>query len=369
MKSITINTKSRKYKILFGENISRDISFYLKNEFPGTNKIILVSNETIYKIYGEVFDNIFSGESCFRKIILRDGEKYKNMDVLRSVYSELISLNAHRNDILVAFGGGVIGDTAGFAAATFNRGMNFVQIPTTIIGQTDSSIGGKVAINFENIKNVIGSFYQPHLIIIDTLFLRTLDEKEIINGLGEIVKYGFVFDYSIIGDLLALTANQRLSENRLFELIKNKKFNNIIYRCAKIKSKIITKDEFDLKERQLLNFGHTIGHALEKSAGFEKLNHGQAVALGMLCSVEISVNLGMLDEHFKKEMIELYEILKLPVFIENIDPEKIFESLKFDKKFFSGINRYILLENINKPVILTGIDEKVIKNSIINYIK
>lgn len=369
MKFIKVNTASRKYKILFGENIIGNILSYLKKEFCSGNKKILVSNEKVYAIYGKKFDDIFSGERGFSKIILKDGEKNKNIDVLKSIYSGLISLNAHRNDVLISFGGGVIGDTAGFAAATFNRGMNLVQIPTTIIAQTDSSIGGKAAINFENIKNAIGSFYQPHLIIIDTFFLRTLDEKEIINGMGEVVKYGLVFDYQIIKDLLMISEKCRTDEERLFEIIKNEEFNNIIYKCAKIKSEIVKKDEFDLKERQLLNFGHTIGHALEKAAGFEILNHGQAVALGMLCAVEISINLGLLNKDFKNELIKLYEILKLPVYIGNIDQEKIFESLKFDKKFYSNINKFILLENINKSVIFTDIDEKIIKKSIMNYIK
>jgi 3-dehydroquinate synthase len=369
MKSIKVNTASRKYKILFGENIIGDILSYLKKEFCGSNKKILVSNEKVYSIYGKRFDDIFSGETGFSKIILKDGEKNKNIDVLKSIYSGLISLNAHRNDIIISLGGGVIGDTAGFAAATFNRGMNLVQIPTTIIAQTDSSIGGKTAINFENIKNVIGSFYQPHLIIIDTFFLRTLDEKEIINGMGEIIKYGLIFDYQIIKDLVTLSRKCRNNEERLYKIINNMKFNDIIYKCAKIKSEIVEKDESDLKERQLLNFGHTIGHALEKAAGFEKLNHGQAVALGMLCAVEISLNMGLLNKDFKNELINLYELLKLPVWIKNIDQEKIFESLKFDKKFYSNINKFILLENINKPVILTNIDEKIIKKSIINYVR
>jgi len=281
----------------------------------------------------------------------------------------LVNLNAHRNDILISFGGGVVGDTAGLAAATFNRGMSLVQCPTTIIAQTDSSIGGKVAVNFENIKNVIGSFYQPHLVIIDTLFLRTLAEKEIINGMGEVVKYGLVFDYGIIEELLSISKKCRNNEDRLFEIVKDERFNEIIYKCAKIKSEIVEKDEFDLKERQLLNFGHTIGHALEKAAGFDILNHGQAVALGMLCAVEISLNMGMLGKEFKSEMINLYEILKLPVCIKNINQRKIFEALKFDKKFCSNVNKFILLEKTNIPVILTGIDEKIIKKSIINYIK
>ena len=324
MKSIIVNTASRKYKILFGENITGNILSYLKEEFYGDNKKILISNEKVNGIYGKKIDDIFLNEKSFSKIILKDGEKYKNLDVLKTIYLELINLNAHRNDILISFGGGVLGDSVGFAAATFNRGMNLVQCPTTIIAQTDSSIGGKVAVNFENIKNVIGSFYQPHLIIIDTFLLRTLEEKEIINGLGEVIKYGLVFDYKIIEELLAIAKKFRNKEERLYEIIKNEEFNNIIYKCAKIKSEIVEKDEFDLKERQLLNFGHTVGHALEKAAGFDILNHGQAVALGMLCAVEISLNLGMLNTDFKNELINLYEILKLPTYIKDIDQKKIF---------------------------------------------
>ena len=368
MKSIKVNTKSRKYKILFGENIIGNILSYLEEEFGSGSKKILISNEKVNRIYGKKLDDIFSGETNFSKIILKDGEKFKNIDVLKSIYLEFINLNAHRNDIIISFGGGVIGDTAGFASATFNRGMNLVQCPTTIIGQTDSSIGGKTAINFENIKNVIGCFYQPHLIIIDTFFLKTLEEKEIINGMGEIVKYGLVFDYKIIEELLKLSDKYRNSKEILFEIIKDELFKDIIYKCVKIKSGIIVKDEFDLKERQLLNFGHTIGHALEKAAGFEKLNHGQAVALGMLCAVEISLNLGMLNVEFKNKLINLYEILKLPVSIEGIDQKKIFESLKFDKKFYSDINKFILLEKINMPIVMTGIDAKIIKKSIMKYI-
>jgi 3-dehydroquinate synthase len=369
MKSITVNTSSRKYKILFGENIIWNIPSCLKEEFFGDNKKILISNNKVDDIYGKKFDKIFSNEKSYSKIILKDGEKYKNVEVLKNIYLELINLNAHRNDILISLGGGVIGDSAGFAAATFNRGMNLVQCPTTIIAQTDSSIGGKVAVNFENIKNVIGSFYQPHLIIIDTFLLRTLEEKEIVNGMGEIVKYGLVFDYKIIDELLSIADESNNNENRLYDIIKNEKFNNIIYKCAKIKSEIVEKDEFDLNERQMLNFGHTVGHALEKAAGFDVLNHGQAVALGMLCAVEISLKLGVLNTDFKNDLIKLYEILKLPTYIKNVDPEMIFESLKFDKKFYSNINKFILLKNINMPVILTGIDEKIIKKSIMNYVK
>ncbi len=369
MKIINVKTLNRIYNIYIENKITEKFNVYLKENIKDINNVILISNEKIFGIYGDIIEKIIKRDFDLKKIILKDGEEYKNIDTLKFIYSELININAHRNDIIISFGGGVIGDTAGFAAATFNRGMKLIQYPTTIIAQVDSSIGGKVAINFENTKNVIGCFYQPHFIICDPALLKTLNENEIINGLGEIVKYGLVFDYQIINDLLNLININKNDENRLFNIINNEEFNNIIYKCARIKSEIVKKDEFDLNERNLLNFGHTIGHALEKVIGFENLNHGQAVALGILCAIDLSLNMGYLSKEIKKNILDLYDILKLPKFIHHCNIDDTLNALKFDKKFVSGKNKFILLEELNKPVIYSDIDEKLIKNSIINLIR
>lgn len=369
MKSIEIKTLNRKYKIYIKNNITESFCDYIKENFGKNGNIIVVSNERIYGIYGKIIKDIISREYKIKEIILNDGEKYKNIDTLKYIYSKLVDFNAHRNDVILSFGGGVVGDTAGFAAATFGRGMNLIHCPTTIISQIDSSIGGKTAVNFEKIKNIIGCFYQPHLIITDPEFLKTLDEKEIINGLGEIVKYGLVFDFQIINDVLNLIGDFKNDENRLFNIVNNKEFGKIIYKCVKIKAEIVEKDEFDLNERNLLNFGHTIGHSLEKTIGFDKINHGQAVAIGILCAIDISVSLGYLNEKFKKKILDIYDILKLPKFITKTDVDEILNALKFDKKFISGKNKFILLEDLNKPVIYNNLDEDIIKNSIVNNIK
>ena len=369
MKSIEVKTLNKIYNIYIENHITDRLVTYLKDNIKSINNIILVSNEKIYTIYGERIKKIISSDFNLKKIIIKDGEKYKNLDTLKYIYTELLKINARRNDVILSFGGGVVGDIAGLAAATFNRGMGLVQYPTTIIAQVDSSVGGKTAVNFENIKNVIGCFYQPDLIITDPKLLITLEEKEIINGLGEIVKYGLVFDYQIINDLLKIVNKYKNSDDRLLKTVKNEEFGNIIYKCVKIKSEIIEKDEFDTGERHVLNFGHTIGHAFEKIIGFDNINHGQAVAVGILCAVDMSISYGYLDIDFKNKLHSLYNTLKLPEFVSGFKPDEIYNAIKFDKKFVSGINKFILLKDVNKPIICTDLNEKIIKSSIIKFIR
>jgi 3-dehydroquinate synthase len=369
MKIVTVKTLNRKYNIYIKNNITENFNLYLNKDIKDIKNVIIISNERVFSIYGDKIEKTIKNDFNYSKIILKDGEEYKNLDTLKFIYSQLLKINARRNDIIISFGGGVIGDTAGLAAATFNRGINLIQYPTTIIAQVDSSIGGKVAVNFENIKNIIGCFYQPHLIICDPNLLKTLNENEIINGLGEIIKYGLVFNYDIITDILKLIKNFKNNENRLFEIIKNEKFENIIYKCIKIKSQIVEEDEFDLGKRNLLNFGHTIGHALEKVVGFKNLNHGQAVSLGILCALDLSISMGFLNKEIKNKILDIYDILKLPKFIDNCDVDEVLNALQYDKKNLSAKNKFILLKEINNPIIISEIDEKLIKNSIINIIK
>lgn len=248
----------------------------------------LITNDTINGIYGESINTLCDSIGVKYDIIsLRDGEEYKTLESIEPVYSKLVNSDFHRDDIIIAFGGGVVGDTAGYIASTFHRGTRLIQMPTTIIGQVDSSIGGKVVVNFMGIKNIIGSFYQPHMIIMDPLLLESLDEKQVINGLGEIAKYGIVFDRSIIR-ILEKIINK--NEYQLSGLVKYDEFIDIIYRCVQIKVKVVEKDEFDCGCRNLLNFGHTIGHSIENASGLKGVSHGEAVAMGMMAAIEISVS-------------------------------------------------------------------------------
>ncbi len=363
MKIISTKTKLKNYPIYVGVNFADYLERLIKKRFRNCEKIALVTNDKIFGIYKDVIKNAL--ERCglpYDIIIIKDGEEYKNLENADYIYSRLIDFNIHRNDVLVAFGGGVIGDLSGFAASTFHRGIKFIQCPTTIIGQVDSSIGGKVGVNYRKVKNIIGSFYQPDAIIIDTSFISTLEEEQIINGLGEIVKYGVVFDKKIL-DMLGENVRET-DYDRLFKLIKSKIFNDIIYRCCKIKSKVVTIDEFDTGYRNLLNFGHTLGHCIENVFELKGMSHGKAVSVGMIMAADISISLGILEEKVKDELIGLYKKLKLPYKIPHMDVERMIDIIKYDKKFKSAENKFVLLKGINKPLFYHGLAESAIIDNV-----
>ncbi|MDD3520786.1 MAG: 3-dehydroquinate synthase, partial [Actinomycetota bacterium] len=239
MNIINVKTLSRDYDILIRRDISEDVEAILSESFGTNKKIFFITNEKIFDIHGNKIVNKIKNNQELNILVLKDGEEYKSQDTLTGIYEFFIKNNAHRDSIVIAFGGGVIGDTVGYAAATFNRGLILIQYPTTIISQVDSSIGGKVAINFKGIKNVIGCFYQPHLIITDPLLLETLDENDLINGLGEIVKYGLVFDFGIIETINKIINENPFSEDRLKKMVLDERFIEIILKCSKIKADII----------------------------------------------------------------------------------------------------------------------------------
>jgi 3-dehydroquinate synthase len=371
MKVITAKTKLRNYPIYFGHKAIRDFSKLIKQRFPGMEKIVLVSDDTVFGIYGDKIKSYL--KKCllpFKIIIIKNGEKYKSLKSADYIYKSLIDFNIHRNDVLVAFGGGVIGDLAGFAASTFHRGIKLVQFPTTIISQVDSSIGGKVAVNYGKVKNIIGSFYQPHMIVIDPTTLYTLKEEQVISGLGEVVKYGLVFKKDIL-TRLSKNVDDKIKE-RLIKLIRTKIFEDIIYDCCCLKVKVVARDEFDLNYRNLLNFGHTIGHCIEKAFGLKMVSHGEAVSMGMITAIGISISLGLLKEEILDDIIRLYKRLKLPYIIPKIGVEKILSSLKYDKKFKTSQNKFVLLKAINRPVIYYNVGKRMIvdniKKSMYNYL-
>jgi 3-dehydroquinate synthase len=375
MKTISAQTTLRKYPVYIGRGIMDSAPGLMSKHFPFAEKILLITNDIVHGIYEANIDGFL--KSCtksVKKIILKDGEEQKNLENTKYIYENMLDFNMHRDDVVIAFGGGVIGDLAGFAASTFHRGIKLLQMPTTIISQVDSSIGGKAVVNFENVKNVIGSFYQPHAIIMDTLFLETLEEKDIINGLAEIVKYGIIFDRKILKLLNSLVL-EKINSGKLIELISLPQFEEITYSCAKIKASVVKKDEFDNNYRNLLNFGHTAGHAIEKCSGFKGLNHGQAVAIGIIIAMDISISLGLLKSSFRQEIINLYVKLKLPHsfdFGNNLSKEKmadaIFDAMRFDKKFSASSNKFILLKGINRPVFYYNVEAGIIKEAILKNI-
>jgi len=363
MKKIVAKTSNRKYSIYIQRGISTKASKIISSYFTGAQKALLVTNDKIYSIYKDLIGKVFSRTGFdFHTYIIKDGEIYKNLDTSRQLFDTLLKNNFHRNDLAVAFGGGVIGDLVGFVASTYHRGLKLIQYPTTIISQVDSSIGGKVAVNYRDIKNIIGTFYQPHQIIMDPDMLNTLDGGEIINGLGEVVKYGIVFDQKILKGLEQII----IKKNKTVQLVQDSAFEDIIFRCAKIKAAVVARDEFDSGYRNLLNFGHTIGHAIEKASRLTAVSHGQAVSLGMLVALDISTELGFIKGDIKERIVSLYEKIGLPLKIKGLDAELIAEATGYDKKFTAQKNKFVLIKGLNKPFFYYGLKKDIIINSIKN---
>jgi 3-dehydroquinate synthase len=361
MKTINASTSNRKYDVLIGNDICKNIKDIIECYFKKYRKTIVVTNDIIFKLYRDLTEKHIIRPLNADIIILNDGERYKTLASVAKIYERLYSLKFSRDDLLIALGGGVIGDMAGFAAATYNRGIKLVHVPTTIISQVDSSIGGKVVVNYRATKNLIGCFYQPHLVVSDLDFFNTLEREQILNGLGEVVKYGIVFDKAIIDNILKYSDDPI----DLTEFINSKNFQNICYKCADIKIGVVKKDEYDMDYRNLLNFGHTIGHALESESKLKKSSHGIYVALGMLCAIDMSISIGILKKETKDFILKIFKILGLPISIKGIDIDKALDKMSFDKKISAGKNKFILLEDINKPVFYYDVDVKIIKESII----
>ncbi len=365
MKKIRTKLSNRTYGIYVRKDIDKIFKKLIQKHFSDAEKLVLVTNNTIYSLYGEKIRGLLKDSGLDTLLItIEDGEKYKTLDTVKYFYKKFKEFNIHRNDLIVPFSGGVIGDTAGFAAATFHRGVRLIQYPTTIIGQIDSSIGGKVGINYDKLKNFIGSFYQPFMTLVDTNLLSTLKEIEIINGFGEIIKNGIVFDKKIL-DLIDKRVPSE-GENRLFDFIKTKTFEDIIFMSCNIKAKVVEKDEFDQYYRHLENFGHTVGHAIERASNLTKINHGQGVSLGMLVALDISRELGLIEKDLKDYILKFYKKLKLPCKIKGLEPEEIMKSLMYDKKFTASKNKFVLLKGINKPTFYFNVKKGIIEKCIIN---
>lgn len=307
----------------------KELEILLKNE-----DAVVITDANVKKLYK---DKLFSSA---RVITLAGGERCKNLRTIDKIYSELIQFGCDRKSVIVAVGGGVVCDTAGFAAATFKRGTGLVLVPTTLLAQADAAVGGKNGVNIMRFKNLAGTFRQPDRIIIDTAFLHTLDEKNFNNGTAEIIKTAAIYDSAFFGRL----------ENKILSEMPENKLKAIIKKTVSIKNYIV-KDDFEEKGmRKILNFGHTIGHALELN--LRHLRHGEAVSAGMAAACAMSQKLTGLSEKDSQRLIELLKLNRLPVRISRlVSTKKLLESVVQDKKKSGGSVDLILLKNIGYPVI------------------
>jgi 3-dehydroquinate synthase len=341
---LTVELGERSYPIHIGAGLLDRADLYAPH--VRGRLAAIVTNETVAPLYGERLERALraAGAAATLRIVLPDGEAFKTWQTLDRVFASLLEARADRKTVLVALGGGVVGDITGFAAATYQRGIAHLQVPTTLLAQVDSSVGGKTAINHPLGKNMVGAFHQPGAVIADTATLATLPAREFAAGLAEVVKYGAIFDLEF---LAWIEANVERLEARNPEAL-----THAIRRSCEIKAAIVAEDEREAGARALLNFGHTFGHAIESAAGYGAILHGEAVATGMVLAARFSARLGRVPRAEAERLVTLLERLRLPVKAPRFSRDTWLEYMGRDKKNEGGRITLILLEALGRAVVV-----------------
>ena len=355
MKELTVDLGDRSYRILIGKGILDGIGKEAQS-FGFSPKCAIISNPTVFELYGErVTGSIEKAGFDICTVLIPDGEEYKDLFWVYHILSKLLQAGLDRNSVIFALGGGVIGDITGFVASVYMRGISFIQIPTTLLSQVDSSVGGKTGVNHPLGKNMIGTFYQPRLVWIDVQTLETLPEREFLAGMAEVIKYGIIWDRDFF---------YYLKDNREGILkLSPEPLTEIIRRSCEIKAEVVSKDEREAGLRAILNYGHTVGHAVETVTNYREYLHGEAVAIGMVYEAALSAKMNMLSNDETAEIKTLLKEYKLPVRVkELLNSTDLLKAMRIDKKVISGTLRFILPEKIGKVRIVPGVNEEILKN-------
>ncbi|MCU0836897.1 MAG: 3-dehydroquinate synthase [Chromatiaceae bacterium] len=345
MRTLEVDLGERSYPIFIGPRLIGDPARY-RPYLAGT-QVLIVTNETVGPLYLETVTHAFAGYRV-ESVVLPDGERYKTLEVWNQIFDALLSHRFGRDGTLIALGGGVVGDMAGFAAACYQRGVAFIQVPTTLLAQVDSSVGGKTGVNHRLGKNMIGAFHQPRAVIADTDTLRTLPDRELSAGLAEVIKYGLIQDPEFFDWL----------EQHMTELLARdtEALTYAIERSCRDKAEVVAADEREGGRRAILNLGHTFGHAIETGVGYGSWLHGEAVAAGMCLAAELSHRLGWLDAEALVRARRLVAAARLPVTPPaEIDPSRFLELMAVDKKVQAGRLRLVLLRGIGHAVVTADI--------------
>jgi 3-dehydroquinate synthase len=358
MKKVEVRLGSDSYTIHIGPGILAHIRRWLKeNGLAG--KLAIITNPVVRELYGVALEQGLV-DAGFSVAILSvpEGEEQKSLETAGRLYHELSGAYAERTTPILALGGGVIRDLAGFVAATYLRGVPLVQIPTTLLAQVDSSIGGKVAVNHGQLKNEIGAFYQPRLVVADTGTLKTLPDEELANGLAEVIKCAVIVDKGLFAYLERNLAGTKPPGDGVLE--------EIVFRTAQIKADVVAQDERDSGLRNILNYGHTIGHALESASDFQ-MRHGEAVAIGMLAAAKISNQMGIFD---KKELLRLKGVIEkagLPTEVPDLRLEQVMQAIEHDKKVLQGRVRFILPRAIGSVFITDEVSLSLVEKILVDW--
>lgn len=352
MKKIKIKLHAAEYDVLIGKNIfgqCKNIFYDLRI----TKNFFVVVNKSVWDLYGEMLKNTLS--SCADKVeffILASSETGKNLRTVEKIFSAMLKNNFSRDTTVIAIGGGNIGDVAGFAAATFMRGVKLIHMPTTLLAAVDSAIGGKTGVNFMNSKNTIGAFYHPDAVIIDTNFFASLPKKEIVSGLGEVIKYSYLSEKKFYDELE--------SELPKAVLQTNYDFTKVVEKSILVKASVVMQDEKESSLRKILNFGHTFGHAYESALKF-KITHGDAIRLGMVSSLLLSHSLKLIDEKLLNKTLKNLLLFDFPSGVKNLYFENVYSFMMKDKKNSNGEIRFVLFKDFGKMILDFDTDKKIIE--------
>lgn len=318
------------------------------------NKLLIVTDDNVCPLYAKtVADSLAAAGFVPEVLAVLPGESSKSLTTANTVFTEAITRGLDRKSAIIALGGGVVGDLAGFVAACYLRGVPFIQVPTTLLAQVDSSVGGKTAVNHELGKNLIGAFYQPQLVIVDPQTLHTLSDRELKAGLAEVVKYGVIADSEFFGYLQDHAA--ALLDRDLTVL------TTVIGKCCQLKASVVAQDERENSLRMILNFGHTIGHAIEAEGGYAEYNHGEGVAIGMHAAALISEQLGLCGQNQVAALRQLLTCLGLPLTAPGYQPEQLLRYLVRDKKVVNGKVNWVLMTQIGQVTITSDVPEAILK--------
>lgn len=352
MHSLQVALGERSYPIFIGSDLLGNPDLWLP--YLRSKQVMLVSNTTVAPLYIERVKLALQGKQV-DTVILPDGESYKDLATLNLIFDQLLAKRHNRTTTLVALGGGVIGDMTGFAAACYQRGVDFVQLPTTLLSQVDSSVGGKTGVNHPLGKNMIGAFHQPQVVVIDTATLNTLSDKELSAGMAEVIKYGLILDQAFLSWLERHIDGLMARDPQLL--------GEAIRRCCEIKADVVAADEKESGQRALLNLGHTFGHAIEAREGYGSWLHGEAVAVGMLLAAEMSATLGWLDQPAVARVRDLLLRAGLPVDIpRGMGVDEFLNLMAVDKKVLDGQLRLVLMKALGDAVVTADFPAAVLRD-------
>ena len=360
MESISVNLLQNSYQITIALNSLSNLGNYLHKLNLG-KKVLIISNPEIFNYYGNIC--LTSLETAGFEVyyhLIPAGEQYKNLASIETIFNLALDFHLERDSTFIALGGGVIGDLTGFAAATWLRGVNFVQVPTSLLAMVDAAIGGKTGVNHPQGKNLIGAFYQPKLVLIDPHVLKTLPVREFRAGMGEVIKYGIIWDRDLFSKL------EQTEQIDSFDCIDPLLLQTILVRSAQAKADIVSKDEKEAGLRAILNYGHTIGHAIESLTNYQQFVHGEAVAIGMVAVGKIAVEMGMWIKAEARRQNKLIQKAGLPTTIPvELDRQEIIATLQNDKKVRAGKLRFIVPTQIGTATITDKISAEFIEKAIL----